>query len=63
MEAESALIRADGAAHLNAESAIHLDVALIVDPGDAKHDYAFRLDHALKDARFLVFRVFREGGT
>jgi hypothetical protein len=47
MEAESALIRADGAAHLNAESAIHLDVALIVDPGDAKHDHAFRLDQAL----------------
>src|SRR5208283_6231097 len=36
MEAESALIGSDGAVHLDAESAIYLDVALIVDPGDAK---------------------------
>jgi hypothetical protein len=50
VEAQAALVRADGAVHLDAETAIDLDLALIIDPRHAKHDRALRLADALQDA-------------
>src|SRR5438552_2736188 len=57
VEAESALVRTDRAAHLDAEPAADLDVAAIVDPRDPEHHDAFRLDRALEDLRIDVARV------
>ena len=57
MEAQAALVGPDGAVHLDAVAAVDLHLAVAVDPGDAEHDDAFRLDHALEDLGLLVFRV------
>src|SRR6266446_8183563 len=55
MEAEAAFIRTDSAVHLDAESAIDLGFALVVEPGDAKHQDAFGLGDTFEDFSFLVF--------
>ena len=57
MEAQAALVGADGAVHLDAEAAIDLDIALVVKPGHAEHDEALGFGDALKDARRDVFRM------
>ncbi|MNF78093.1 hypothetical protein D3C84_602610 [compost metagenome] len=57
METQAALVRADGAVHLDAESAIDLDLALIVDPRYAKHHRPLRLADALQDAGGQVMRI------
>ena len=49
MEAQAALVGADGAVHLDAVAPVDLDLALVVDPGDAEHDDALGLDDALED--------------
>ena len=49
VEPQAALVRADRAVHLDAEAAVDLDLAAVVDPGDAEHHHAFGLDHALED--------------
>jgi len=49
MEAEPAFVGPDGAVHLDAEPAVYLDLALIVDPGDPENYHPFRLGHALED--------------
>ena len=58
MEAQAAFVGPDGAIHLDAKSAVDLCLSLIVEPRDAEHNHALRLNHALKDARIAVFRVF-----
>ena len=60
MEAEAALVRPDGAVHLNAEAAVDVDLPLVVHPRDAEHDDAFRLHHALEDLGAAVLRVTLE---
>ncbi len=57
VEAQAALVRADGGVHLDAETAVHLDLALVVDPGDPEHDHPFRLHQALHDLGLAVFGV------
>ena len=57
MEAHAALVGADGAVHLDAEAAVELDVALVVDPRHAEHDHALRLGDALEDLGLAVLRV------
>ena len=57
VEAQPALVGADRAVHLDAEAAVHADLALVVDPGDAEEDDALGLDDALEDLRVLVLRV------
>ena len=57
MEAQAALVGADGAVHLNAEAAIDLNVALVVKPRNAEHQDALGLHDALKDAGRDVFRM------
>ncbi|MCY1180183.1 hypothetical protein D9M73_206130 [compost metagenome] len=61
MEAQPALVRANGTAHLNAVTAVDLHLALVVDPGDAEQYGAPGLDHALEDAGLQVVGVgFKE---
>ena len=54
MEAQSTLVGPDRAVHLDAEAAVHLDISLIVRPGHAEHQYAFRLDDAVQNAVGLI---------
>ena len=53
VEAQAALIGADGGIELDAEAAVYLDGALVVHPGHSKLDHTLRLHDALKDARLL----------
>ncbi len=62
MKAQAALVRADGAVHLDAVATVDAHLALVVDPGYAEHDGALGLDHALKNAGLQVVWVgFEEG--
>ncbi|MCY1438556.1 hypothetical protein D9M71_547610 [compost metagenome] len=62
MEAQAALVRADGAVHLDAEAAIDLHLAMIVDPGNTEGHRTFGLAHAFENARLQVVRVgFQKG--
>ena len=58
METQAALVGTDGAVHLNAEALIDLDFALVINPGDAKENHAFRLDAAFQNLGFAVFGTF-----
>src|SRR5437762_5227634 len=60
MEAQSALVGADGAVHLDAESAVDLDVALVIEPWHTEHEDALGLDDAFEQARRLVLGMLRE---
>ena len=60
MEAQPALVRADGAVHLDAESAVDLNVALIVKPRHAEHDDALGLDDSFEQTRGLIFGMLGE---
>jgi hypothetical protein len=50
VEAEAALVGADGAVELDAETAVDLDLAGVVLPGHAEDDLAFGFDDAFEDA-------------
>ena len=49
MKAQAALVRADGAVHLDAETAVDLELALVVDPGHPEHDDALGFHDALQN--------------
>jgi len=51
MEAQAALVRAEGAVELDAEAAIDLDTAGVVLPGNAEHDLAVWLADPFDDPR------------
>jgi hypothetical protein len=55
VEAEAALIRADSAVHLDAEAAIDLDIAMVIEPRNTEHENAFGLHDALKNFVRNVF--------
>ena len=57
MQAQAALVGADGGVELHAEAAVDLDLALVVHPGHAEHHHALRLDEALEQAVLLVSGV------
>ena len=52
MEAYATFVGADGAVHLDTETAVDLDLAAVVHPGDTENDHALGLDDTLHD---LVF--------
>ena len=60
MKTQTAFVGADRAVHLDAEPAVHVQLALIVLPGDAEHDHALRLDDPLEDLRLPIFRMLVE---
>src|SRR5581483_1328287 len=55
MEAQPALVGTDPAVHLDAESAIDLDISLIVKPGNAEHNDALGFYNALKNLGGSIF--------
>ncbi len=57
VEPQATFIRTDRAVHLDAETAVDLDLAPIVDPRDAEHDDAFRLHQPLQDPRLPIHGV------
>ncbi len=57
MKSQPAFVRADGTVHLDSKSAVHVDIPLIVLPGDTKHNYALRFDDPLENFRFAIFGV------
>ena len=60
MKTQAAFVGPDRAVHLNAEPAVHMQLALVVLPGDAEHDDALRLDDPLDDLRLPIFRMLIE---
>ena len=60
MEAQSALVGADGAVHLDAESTVNLNVALVIEPRHAEHKDALGLDDTFEQTRRLVLGVLGE---
>ena len=62
MEAQAALVGADGAVELDAVAAVHLDLALIIDPGHTEGDDALGLDQTLDQACLLVFGMLLDHG-
>ena len=57
MQAQAALVRADGAAALHAVAAIYLNPARVVDPRHAEGDHALRLHKHVQHTVFYVFRM------
>src|SRR5437588_9871582 len=57
MKSQSAFVRPDRAVHLDPETAIDVDLALVVLPWHAEHDHAFRFNDSLEDFRFPVMRI------
>ena len=62
MEAQAALIGADGRVELDAVAAVDLDLTGVVHPGHTEHDDALGLDKALDQAGLLVLGVGSHNG-
>ena len=54
MEADAALVRADGVVVLHPPAALHADIALVVFPADAEADHPVRLGDAAQDLVLVV---------
>ena len=54
METQAAFVGPDGVVELHTVGAVDLDVAAVVDPGDAKHDHAVGLGQPLENLRLAV---------
>ena len=57
MEAQAALVRADGGVELHAVTAVDLRLALVVHPDHAELDHALRLDEPLEHGVGLILGV------
>jgi len=62
MEAQATLVGADGAVELDAVAAVHLDLALVIDPGYTEGNDALRLDQTLDEAGLLVLGMLLHDG-
>ena len=62
MEAQAALVGADGAVELHAVATVHLDLALIIDPGHTEGDDALGLHQTLDEGGLLVLGVLFHHG-
>ena len=60
VEAEAALVGAEGGVELDAVAAVHLHAALVVRPCHAEHDLAFGFDDAFENAVLLVLGVLQK---
>ncbi len=52
MKTDAAFVGANGGVELDAETAVDLDFAVVIDPRYAEDDLSFGLDDPLKDAGF-----------
>ena len=57
MEAQPALVGADGTVELDAEAAVDLHLALVVHPRHAEHHHALRLGQTLEKASLLKLGI------
>ena len=57
VEAQAALVGADGAIELDAEAAVHADLTAVVHPGDGELDEPLRLHKALDYAILFILRM------
>ena len=62
VEAQSALVGADGAVILHTEAPVDLDLAAVIHPGHTELDQALRLHKTLHNAVGLVLRVLLHDG-
>ena len=57
MEAQTALVRTDGAVKLHAVTEVHLHLALVIHPGHPERDNTFGLYDTFNNLGFLKFRM------
>ena len=57
MEAQTALVRADGTVELNSVAKVDMDFALVVNPRNTERDNALRLNETLDKFCFFKLRV------
>ncbi len=57
MKSETALVGTDGAVELNAETAVNLNLAVVVNPGNSEHNNSLGLGNSLENTVCLVLRV------
>ena len=57
MEAQTTLVRSKGAVHLDAITAIDLNLSFVINPRNAELNHPFRLDEALEDFAVPIFLV------
>ena len=62
MEAQAALVGADGGVKLHPVAPVHLDLAAVVHPGHPEHHNALRLHHAADDILLLIAGVGLHNG-
>ena len=62
LEAQTALVGADGAVVLHAVAAVDLPLAVVVHPGHTELDHALRLDHALQQSNLLILGMGLDDG-
>src|ERR1051326_7151273 len=55
METQAAFVRAKRTIHLNAKTAVHLDLPFVVDPGNAKLNHALWFDQAFQNLGVSTF--------
>ncbi len=63
METQAALVGTDCAVHLNAETPVDLDLAIVGNPGNTEHYHALGLGDTLEDLRFFVPGIRLDEGT
>ena len=57
VEAQPALVRSESAIHLDAETAVDLNLAFIINPRDAELNHALRFDDAFEDFAVAILLV------
>src|SRR5437870_12463973 len=57
MEAQTALVRSESAIHLDAETAVDLNLAFIINLWDAELNHALRFDDAFEDFAVAILLV------
>ena len=62
VETQSSLVRADGGTVLNPVATIHLNFAMVIDPGHAENDDALRYEQALKQVIFGINGILLDIG-
>ena len=62
MKAQAAFVWSDGAVHLHAEAAVHLQLAFVIDPRHAEHDDALRLEKSLEQLFLFILWMCLEHG-
>src|SRR5699024_845922 len=63
VEPNATLIRAKCRVEFHAETAVHLDDALVINPGDSENNLTFWLNHAPQNPVFYVFGMALHDGT